>query len=144
MKNAILVILVVVVLGAAAFFYSQSKTNQNNGQMQATVTESPTNEEPTAAMQKGEVKEISMEAKQWEFIPASVTVKEGDTVRLKIKSTDVDHGIAIPEFNVNSTLEPGKETTVEFVASKKGEFTFFCSVLCGKGHKTMTGKLIVE
>ncbi len=57
---------------------------------------------------------------------------------------DVDHGFAIPEFKVNETLVSGKETVVEFTPDKKGEFAFFCSVVCGEGHRDMKGKLIVE
>lgn len=85
-----------------------------------------------------------MTAKSWEFVPATLTVKQGEKMRLKIKSFDVDHGFAIPDFKVNETLSPGKETVIEFVADKKGEYTFFCSVVCGQGHKDMKGKLIVE
>lgn len=90
------------------------------------------------------LKEISMIAKSWEFVPATIAVRQGEKVRLKIKSVDVDHGFAIPDFKVNETLSPGKETVIEFVADKKGMFTFFCSVVCGQGHRDMKGKLIVE
>ena len=71
-------------------------------------------------------------------------MKLGDKVRLKVKSIDVDHGLAIPEFGVNLILKPNELQTVEFVADKKGEFPFFCSVYCGVGHGGMRGKLIVE
>lgn len=90
------------------------------------------------------LKEISITAKSWEFVPATIAVRQGEKVRLKIKSVDVDHGFAIPDFKVNETLSPGKETVIEFVADKKGEYAFFCSVVCGQGHRDMKGKLIVE
>ncbi len=90
------------------------------------------------------IKEFDMTARQWSFEPATITVNEGDTVRLNIKSEDVTHGFAISEFDVNEKILPGKTTTIEFVADKKGEFVFFCSVPCGKGHSGMKGKLIVE
>ena len=90
------------------------------------------------------VKEFNMTVKQWAFDPEVITVKKGDSVRIKIKSIDVSHGFSLPEFGFDQKLEPGKEVTVEFIASKKGEFTFFCSVLCGQGHRDMKGKLVVE
>ncbi|PIU37514.1 hypothetical protein COS77_00520 [Candidatus Roizmanbacteria bacterium CG06_land_8_20_14_3_00_34_14] len=90
------------------------------------------------------VKEFTMTAKKWAFDPDVVTVKQGDNVRLKLKSIDVTHGFALPDFNVKVDLVPDKEKTVEFVATKKGEFAFFCSVLCGAGHQDMKGKLVVE
>jgi len=90
------------------------------------------------------MKEFTMTAKQWSFDPATITVKKGDKVRLKIKNIDVTHGFALPDFGVRVDLIPDKEETIEFTADKKGEYTFFCSVMCGEGHKDMVGKLIVE
>ena len=93
----------------------------------------------------GEVMEFTMTAQKFSFDPATITVNEGDTVRLIVTSMDVSNGFAIPEFGFNSgTIEPGETKTVEFVASKKGTYTFFCSVFCGTGHKSMKGTLIVK
>jgi len=100
--------------------------------------------EEAVVVSDSEIKEFDMTAKQWEFTPSTITVNEGDTVRLNIKSEDVTHGFAISEFDVNERVLPGKTTIVEFVADKKGEYTFFCSVQCGSGHGGMRGKLIVE
>lgn len=90
------------------------------------------------------LREFDMTAKKWDFTPSTITVNEGDVVRLNIKSEDVTHGFALFEFGVNERLTPGKTTTVEFIADKAGEYTFFCSVPCGSGHGNMNGKLIVE
>jgi cytochrome c oxidase subunit 2 len=90
------------------------------------------------------VKEFTMTAKNWEFNPAVITVKQGDTVKLHVKSLDVEHGITIPEFNVNVKLQPNKEETFQFVADKIGTFPFRCSVFCGDGHREMDGQLIVQ
>lgn len=90
------------------------------------------------------LKQFDMIAKQWSFEPGNISVKQGDTVRLRVKSVDVTHGIAIPDFNVNKSLTPGETVTVEFVADKKGTFTFFCSIFCGVGHANMKGTLVVE
>jgi cytochrome c oxidase subunit II len=92
----------------------------------------------------GMVKEITMTATSFEFDPPSITVKQGESVRLKIQSLDVTHGFAIPEFNVNSHLKAGEETVVEFTPDKKGTYTFYCSVFCGHGHQDMKGTLVVE
>lgn len=100
--------------------------------------EPPKTEEPAPS-----VKSFIMTAKQWEFTPGTITVKKGDTVRLSIKSIDVDHGFAISAFNVNTPLQPGETTAVEFVVDKTGTFTFFCSVFCGAGHGSMKGTLVV-
>ncbi|MBT7762995.1 hypothetical protein HN734_04005 [Candidatus Woesearchaeota archaeon] len=90
------------------------------------------------------VKEFTMIARKFEFEPAEIRVMEGDTVRITVTSEDVAHGIAISEFDVKEDFGPGETVTVEFVADKKGTFTFFCSVFCGTGHREMVGQLVVE
>ena len=90
------------------------------------------------------VKSFTVEAKKFEFIPSTITVNEGDTVKLAVTSSDVDHGFALPTFGVREFLAPGNTVNIEFVADKKGTFDFFCSVSCGSGHGGMRGKLVVE
>lgn len=77
--------------------------------------------------------------------PSTIRVKQGDTVRLRLTSDDVAHGLTIPGLNVKvGEIYPGKFTTVEFVADKPGNFPFFCTVLCSPQHGTMKGEIIVE
>jgi cytochrome c oxidase subunit II len=92
----------------------------------------------------GRIKEFSIIAKQWAFEPSTIRVDKGDMVKLSIQSVDVKHGIALPDFGINSRLDPGLTTLIEFVADKTGTFTFFCSVQCGSGHGAMRGSLIVK
>ena len=89
-------------------------------------------------------KEFVITLKQWSFSPSVITVKKGDSVMLKLRSVDVTHGLALPDFNINVNVKNGETKTVEFKADKTGSFTFVCSVYCGVGHTGMTGKLIVE
>lgn len=95
-------------------------------------------------MEKPQVKEFSLTAKKWEFTPSIITVNKGDSVKLTIKSADVDHGFLLPEFGINKKLEAGKTVTVEFVADKTGTFSFSCNVFCGDGHGDMKGTLKVQ
>lgn len=90
------------------------------------------------------VKSFNVTAKQWEFVPAVITVEQGDIVNLLVNSVDVDHGIAISAFGVNEQLAPGTVTAIEFVADKKGTFSMFCNVFCGSGHGSMKATLIVQ
>lgn len=130
MKKYLLVAFFALLVGGIFFLY-QKKPVMKQGLTNTTETTKP-------------VKEFTMTAKQWAFDPEVITVKKGDNVRIKIKSIDVSHGFALPDYGFDQNLEPGKEVVVEFIASKKGEFTFFCSVMCGEGHEGMKGKLVVE
>ncbi|MCH7568015.1 MAG: cytochrome c oxidase subunit II [Nanoarchaeota archaeon] len=123
-------IILVVSLFAGYFLYSTVKSPTGN------VVE---NFELT-----GETKEFTMTARQWKFIPNTITIDQGDKVILNIKSVDVTHGFAVPQFGIDARLIPGKNARVEFVADKKGSFPFVCSVVCGAGHSGMRGKIVVE
>jgi cytochrome c oxidase subunit 2 len=91
-----------------------------------------------------EVREIRMTARKYRFDPQEIRVREGERVRLLITALDRKHGIRIKEFGIKTVLEKGKETVVEFVAERAGEYKFKCSVRCGWRHGSMKGKLIVE
>ncbi len=100
---------------------------------------------PAAAQQASAgVREIKMTAKNYDFDPAEITVKKGDTVRLIITATDRKHGIKIEGYDIDQVLNVGDPTIVEFTADKAGTFEFKCSVYCGMGHRKMKGKLIVQ
>lgn len=90
------------------------------------------------------VHEIRMMAKKYKFDPKKIRVKQGERVRLLITALDRLHGFRIKKLGIETDLEKGKETVVEFVAEQAGEFKFKCSVRCGWGHFRMKGKLIVE
>src|SRR3989338_7171479 len=76
-------------------------------------------------------------ASQFVFDPETVEVNKGDKVRLIITSTDVPHGIAIPEYGINEKLPVGKPVTIEFTADKVGTFNSFCSVAFKEKKRTM-------
>ncbi len=120
-------------------------------QMQNSPSPTPTSTPSSAASpiptgideKPPQVQEFTVTAKQWEFIPDTITVRKDLPVRLIVTSIDVDHGIAIPEFGVNQQLSPGSTEIIEFTPDKAGEFSMSCSVYCGAGHTHMTGTLIV-
>lgn len=82
---------------------------------------------------------------QWKWQPDKIYVRAGDRLILKIYNEDsYDHGFALEIFGINKRLFPRRETVIDFVVSKKGNFNFYCSVPCGEGHYQQIGHLIVE
>ncbi|MFB3817186.1 MAG: c-type cytochrome [Candidatus Methylomirabilales bacterium] len=74
-----------------------------------------------------------------------IVVQQGDRVRLRIRSEDVVHGFAIGRLGVDAgPIEPGKVTTVEFVAGEPGEYTYYCTEWCDPNHPRMRGILEVR
>lgn len=74
-----------------------------------------------------------------------IVVNQGEHVRLRIRSEDVVHGFAIGRLGVDAgPIEPGKAVTVDFVADRPGEFTFYCTMWCDPNHARMRGILEVR
>lgn len=83
-------------------------------------------------------REIKIDATQFKFVPAIIRIREGERVNITVRNIDTAHGIFIPEFNAR-----GRES-VEFTATKKGNYPFYCATYCGSGHPDMQGTLIIE
>ena len=87
---------------------------------------------------------IEISSKQWEFEPSEIQVKQGQSVTLKITSTDISHGFALEEYNIYAFVTPGETVEITFTAHNVGIFEFFCNVFCGEGHSKHRGNLIVK
>ncbi len=92
----------------------------------------------------GPDKIIYLKAKRFVFLPDTIKVNQADKVKIIAQSLDVTHGFALSNFRVNEKIKPGKKSIIEFIADKRGEYIFRCSVFCGLGHHNMKGKLIIE
>ncbi len=134
MQKTVIITIVGILIVVGTVMLGNDKPNQDK-------TKQTTQRQSSVA---GPVKEFTMTAKQWEFSPETITVDKGDTVRLNVTSVDVEHGIAIPDFNVSENLRPGRTVVIEFVADKVGQFSFFCNVYCGVDHGAMRGTLVVR
>lgn len=80
--------------------------------------------------------------------PDVIRVKQGDTVRLHLtnieQTQDATHGFAIDDYNINVSMEPGKEANVTFQAEQSGVFPYYCTEFCSALHLEMAGYLLVE
>ena len=146
-KIILLLVLSIFLISACTQQKPEDLVGQGNPVPEQKTQEQPKVEEKEVeepSQQAGEVKEFKMTAKQFAFEPSTIEVNKGDKVKLIVTSTDVPHGISIPEYGINERLDPGKAVTIEFTAEKEGTFTAFCSVFCGSGHSNMKGKIIVK
>lgn len=114
------------------------------GTFEANSNEANTNDTPTLDAAESTVKEFDVVARQFEFVPGTITVNTGDTVKLNVTSEDVPHGISISAFGVSQSFDSNSTKTIEFVADKAGTYPIVCSVACGAGHSSMKGTLVVQ
>jgi cytochrome c oxidase subunit II len=98
----------------------------------------------SAARQDVEPRTIEIVAKRFAFEPAVVEVAQDEPVRLLVRSADGPHGFAIKVLKIDRELERGADPVkIDLTAKEAGEFEITCSVMCGTGHSTMNGKLVV-
>src|SRR5579872_1270035 len=104
---------------------------------------------------------VDMTATNYEFMPAEVHVKVGETVRLSITAEDKEHGVRIkpvaegsapgtpPGLEIASTencvkFKKHETGVIEFTARTPGTYEFECCKLCGFGHGKMKGQIVVD
>lgn len=107
------------------------------------------------------VQVVNMTAKKYEYSPASVHIKKGTKVQLRITALDHQHGFKINVYpdggNTKGapglsfaapqdcwTIPKGQTVTIEFVANTAGTYPFKCCKFCGFGHMGMKGEIIVD
>jgi cytochrome c oxidase subunit 2 len=61
-----------------------------------------------------------------------------------LRSTDVLHNFAVPQFRVKMDLVPGMITYQWFEPTVAGTYDLLCEELCGVAHFAMRGKVVVE
>ena len=85
-----------------------------------------------------EPEKIDIVASRFSYSPAEITLKLGQPVTLVFHSTDVTHGLTIPELGITAEIRKGKDTEITITPSRSGQFTGKCAYFCGKGHASMT------
>ena len=87
---------------------------------------------------------FEIDAHQFAYSPSELQVNQGDTVTIRLISTDVVHGLYVDGYDVSVEVDPGQTSTLTFTADKTGSFRFRCNVTCGAMHPFMIGKLTVS
>ena len=87
--------------------------------------------------------ELKMVARKFVFEPATIKVRVGTPVVLRLTAPEVPMGFNLPDFAVRADIVPGKEAVLRFTPDRAGSFVFLCDVFCGNGHENMSGTLVV-
>jgi len=84
-----------------------------------------------------------IDARQYAYSPSELQVNQGDTVTIKLISTDVVHGLYVDGYDISIEADPGQTATLTFTADKAGSFRFRCNITCGAMHPFMIGKITI-
>jgi cytochrome c oxidase subunit II len=67
----------------------------------------------------------------------------GRPIELVLTSEDVIHDFSVPAFRIKHDVLPGRYETLWFQAERPGTYRLFCTQLCGTGHASMIGEVVV-
>ncbi|MEO5367610.1 MAG: Sec-dependent nitrous-oxide reductase [Magnetococcus sp. WYHC-3] len=80
--------------------------------------------------------------------PERIEAEVGDTVKIHLtnleRAQDETHGFTVDMQNVHASVEPGKTSSVTFVADKAGVFPYYCTEFCSALHLEMQGYMLVK
>jgi len=87
---------------------------------------------------------IEITAKRFGFTPNQITLKKGETVKLRLTSEDVTHGFFLRPLKIDEEIVPGKTTELTLRPQTAGTFTTICDHFCGVNHGNMKMTIVVE
>ena len=87
---------------------------------------------------------INITTKRFGFTPNLITLKKGETVKLRLNSEDVTHGFFTKALQLDELVVPGQPTEVTLTPQQEGRFTTSCDHFCGAGHGNMVMTIVVE
>jgi cytochrome c oxidase subunit II len=91
----------------------------------------------------GDERVVEIAVKKFEYIPAEVTLKKGQPVRLELTSLDHLHGFDLPDLGIRADVKPDETAVLHLVPQKIGQFVFHCDIFCGDGHEDLQGVITV-
>ncbi len=98
---------------------------------------------PARAQSTAAPRVIDITAKRFEFAPNAITLKKGETVRLRVRSEDVTHGFFLRPLKIDAEIPAGQTTEIEVTPQQTGTFTLICHHFCGSGHGNMKMTVVV-
>jgi cytochrome c oxidase subunit 2 len=75
---------------------------------------------------------------------SEVHLPRGRPIKVVLRSKDVLHDFFVPQIRSKMDLVPGMVTYFWFTPTRTGRFEILCAELCGVGHYTMRGALVVD
>ncbi len=74
----------------------------------------------------------------------TIHIPKDRPVRMWLRAKDVLHNFAVAQFRVKMDMVPGLVSYLWFTPTKAGNYEILCEELCGVGHHTMRGMVIVD
>jgi cytochrome c oxidase subunit 2 len=87
---------------------------------------------------------VEITAKRFAFSPDKITLKRGQTVKLRLHSEDVTHGFFLRPLKLDEEIPAGQTDEVVVTPQVAGTFMPICDHFCGANHGNMNMTIVVE
>ncbi|MFC1892338.1 cupredoxin domain-containing protein, partial [Thermodesulfobacteriota bacterium] len=91
--------------------------------------------------EKGTVQEIFITIKEGKFEPDAFEVINGEKVRFRVKSLDVQHTFTVAALEIKEMVNPGEEIIVEAIPNGFGPVVFRCDI---HGYIVENGEMFIK
>ncbi|MFZ2025507.1 MAG: cupredoxin domain-containing protein [Microgenomates group bacterium] len=126
-KTTSIIIAFIVIIGGIWYISTRKASVTNNIVKQEVQPVVVT--QATSLPMATNVRAFTVEGGNFKFTPNTISVNQGDTVKITFKNTEGFHDFVLDEYQLRTKQIPaGQEETMEFVADKVGTFEFYCSV----------------
>src|SRR5215475_12987212 len=98
----------------------------------------------TKRVRAEDVPVVEITAKRFAFSPDKITLKKGQTVKLRLHSEDVTHGFFLRPLKLDEEIPAGQTVDVTVTPQTAGTFTTICDHFCGANHGNMNMTIVVE
>ncbi len=98
----------------------------------------------TSRVHAEDVPVIDITAKRFAFSPDKITLRKGQTVKLRLHSEDVTHGFFLRPLKLDEEIPAGQSAEVTVTPLTAGTFTTICDHFCGANHGNMNMTIVVE
>jgi plastocyanin len=140
MRTLLILIVLLVIAAGGYYWYTQNAAPMNEDitnpfgetpNMNVNVNTSPSTG-PTGTdtgTATSQVREINVSNAGMTFNPNTLSVKQGERVRITFNNTGGTHDLNIEGYDVGTqVIQAGQSESFEFTADEAGEFEYYCSV----------------
>jgi heme/copper-type cytochrome/quinol oxidase subunit 2 len=89
-------------------------------------------------------RDVTIVAREYQFVPNRIEVVQGDLVRIHLSSEDRPYSFAIDAYRIVKRAGTGQTIVFDFRADQAGTFAFYCNLTSAPQCKEMRGTLVVR
>lgn len=83
---------------------------------------------PTGREQGERSRHVAVSATMCGYDPTHVEANRGDLITVLFHANDVAHSFVIDDYRIAKRAQAGQTVTLEFLAERAGQFSYYCNI----------------